>query len=75
MIQSLHDPMTRPENPAEAPATKAPPAELFPAAEVEEFKSADWKAAAMVAGLMVSIFTIGLIIYVVVLSCAMAGPP
>lgn len=75
MTQALQEPITKPEAPAEAPAIEHRVGEPFAATEIKEFQSADWKAAAMVAGLTVTIFTIGLIIYLVVFASALAGPP
>jgi len=75
MTQALHEPITMPQAAAGATVAKAPSSEPFPREEVEEFHSADWNAAAMVAGLMVSIFTMGMVIYLYIFASAMAGPP
>jgi len=72
MTEALHEPTTMPKIARGAPLPKGSEVHLD---EVEELHSADRKAAAMVAGLMVSIFTIGMVIYVYVFFCALAGPP
>lgn len=75
MTEALHEPITMPRAGTEAPLATAPHSAAFPVDEVEELHSADWRAAAMVAGLMVSIFAMGMGIYLIVFACAMAGPP
>jgi hypothetical protein len=39
----------------------------------EQLHGDDWKAAGMVAGLMVSIFTSGIIMYIIIALSALAG--
>jgi hypothetical protein len=57
------------------PGATAPNLEAFSDGAVEELHAADRQAAAMVAGLMVSIFTVGMVLYLYVFASAMAGPP
>jgi hypothetical protein len=75
MTEALHQPTSIPQAAMGPPGATSPNLEGFSEGAVEELHSADRKAAGMVAGLMVSIFTIGMVIYLYVFSCAMAGPP
>ncbi|OAI55176.1 hypothetical protein AYO44_00235 [Planctomycetaceae bacterium SCGC AG-212-F19] len=69
MSQALHQPSMTP--------AFHPPGELHePVPETpDQLHGDDWKAAAMVPGLMVSIFTTGLVMYVIIALLAMAGSP
>ena len=73
MTQVLHEPAVIPS--AAVPPAAAPSSGPFHSDEIKELQSADWKAAAMVAGLMVGIFTLGMVMYLYIFYCATAGPP
>lgn len=71
MTQVLHQPSQAPGLPA--PVAPAAGQEAVGPDDVEQLHGDDWKAAAMVAGLMVGIFTAGLIMYIIIALSALAG--
>ncbi|MBL8796749.1 MAG: hypothetical protein JNM56_22810 [Planctomycetia bacterium] len=58
---------------ANVPSTPAPAAPAFTAAETEAFHDADRQAAKMVAGLMLTIFTLALLGYSLICFLALRG--
>ena len=65
-----HDDPRAPADPAHAPAHHgAPPGEqtYFPPDEWQQFRNADWTAAAYIVVLMQGIFLTGVVLYLIVL--------